>query len=311
MQIKLANPRGFCAGVDRAIDIVNRALELFDPPIYVRHEVVHNKFVVNDLRQRGAIFVDELDEVPDGSIVIFSAHGVAQTVRKNATDRGLKVFDATCPLVTKVHKQVVNNAAKGRHIVLIGHEGHDEVEGTMGEAPDHITLVTSEAEAANLDLPADRDVYHVTQTTLSVDETRGIVDELEKRLPDLKGPAKSDICYATQNRQDGVKHMVDVGIDHLIVVGSSNSSNSKRLCEVAERSGVSADLVGSVDELKMDELCQKVNIGLTAGASAPEHLVQGIVEKFRGDGWDINEVIVMKEDVKFDLPPELRSQRSE
>jgi 4-hydroxy-3-methylbut-2-enyl diphosphate reductase len=309
--LHLASPRGFCAGVERAIAIVDQMLARVEGPLYVRKEIVHNQAVVEDFRSRGVIFVEELDEVPAGSSVVFSAHGVAPSVREEADRRDLRVVDATCPLVTKVHKQVVNNAAKGRHIVLIGHEGHDEVEGTMGEAPDHITLVTSEAEAANLDLPADRDVYHVTQTTLSVDETRGIVDELEKRLPDLKGPAKSDICYATQNRQDGVKHMVDVGIDHLIVVGSSNSSNSKRLCEVAERSGVSADLVGSVDELKMDELCQKVNIGLTAGASAPEHLVQGIVEKFRGDGWDINEVIVMKEDVKFDLPPELRSQRSE
>jgi len=309
--LHLASPRGFCAGVERAIAIVDQMLARVEGPLYVRKEIVHNQAVVEDFRSRGVVFVEELDEVPAGASVVFSAHGVAPAVRDEAERRDLHVVDATCPLVTKVHKQVVNNAAKGRHIVLIGHEGHDEVEGTMGEAPDNITLVTSEAEAAALDLPGDRDVYHVTQTTLSIDETRGIVDELEKRVPDLKGPAKSDICYATQNRQDGVKHMVASGIDHLIVVGSDNSSNSKRLCEVAERSGVTANLVGSVDELKMDELCQKVNIGLTAGASAPEHLVQGIVEKFRGTGWVIKDIVVMKEDVKFELPPELRSQQSD
>ena len=307
----LASPRGFCAGVERAIAIVDQMLARVEGPLYVRKEIVHNQAVVNDFRNRGVIFVDELDEVPPGATVVFSAHGVAPSVRDEARGRSLHVVDATCPLVTKVHKQVVTNAAKGRHIVLIGHEGHDEVEGTMGEAPEHITLVTSEAEAAAVELPDDRAVYHVTQTTLSVDETRGIVAELEKRLPGLEGPAKSDICYATQNRQDGVKHMVDAGIDHLIVVGSSNSSNSKRLCEVAERSGVSANLVGSVDELNMDELCQKVNIGLTAGASAPEHLVQGIVAAFRAAGWAVEELVVMQEDVKFDLPRELRSQQSE
>ena len=307
----LVSPRGFCAGVERAISIVDQMLARVEGPLYVRKEIVHNQAVVEDFRSRGVVFVEELDEIPAGAAVVFSAHGVSPAVREEANKRRLQVVDATCPLVTKVHKQVVNNAAKGRHIVLIGHEGHDEVVGTMGEAPDHISLVTSEADAASLSLPADREVYHVTQTTLSVDETRGVVEELERRVPDLLGPAKSDICYATQNRQDGVKHMVDRGIDHLIVVGSSNSSNSRRLCEAAERNGVSANLVGCVDELDMDELCQKVNIGLTAGASAPEYLVQGIVDRFRTEGWVIEELTVMQEDVKFDLPIELRSQSSD
>lgn len=302
----LASPRGFCAGVERAIAIVDHMLGSVEGPLYVRKEIVHNQAVVDDFRSRGVVFVDELDEVPEGADVVFSAHGVSPAVRDEADSRGLRVVDATCPLVTKVHKQVVTNAARGRHIVLIGHEGHDEVEGTMGEAPDDITLVTSEEDAAALDLPADRPVYHVTQTTLSVDETRGIVDALERRIPDLEGPAKSDICYATQNRQDGVKAMVDAGIDHLLVVGSPNSSNSRRLCEVAVRSGVSADLVGGVADLPDDVLDRKARVGMTAGASAPEHLVQGIVDKLRDDGWDIEEFVVMEEDVRFDLPAELR-----
>ncbi|HPF34694.1 MAG TPA: 4-hydroxy-3-methylbut-2-enyl diphosphate reductase [Candidatus Krumholzibacteria bacterium] len=308
--LKLVSPRGFCAGVERAISIVDRMLDLVEGPLYVRKEIVHNRAVVDDFTSRGVVFVDELDEVPAGATVVFSAHGVSPAVRADADARGLRVVDATCPLVTKVHKQVVGQANRGRHIVLIGHAGHDEVEGTMGEAPDSIDLVTSEDDARTLTVPAGKDVYYVTQTTLSVDETHGIVQELQARIPDLQGPAKSDICYATQNRQDGVKRLVADGIDHLLVVGSPNSSNSRRLCEVAEKAGVPAQLVGGPDDLDLDELCQKVNIGLTAGASAPEHLVQSIVACFRGRGWDVEDVVVMEEDVRFELPPEVRGVSS-
>lgn len=302
----LARPRGFCAGVDRAISIVDQMLEKVEGPLYVRKEIVHNRAVVDDFRSRGVIFVDELDEVPAGADVVFSAHGVSPEVRDDADRRGLRVVDATCPLVTKVHRQVAGNAERGRHIVLIGHEGHDEVVGTMGEAPDAISLVTSEEDAARLEIPTDRDVYHVTQTTLSVDETSGIVDALRERIPDLLGPAKSDICYATQNRQDGVKELVACGIEHLLVVGSPNSSNSRRLCEVAERSGVSASLVGGPDEVAAADLHHRGSIGLTSGASAPEHLVQALVDVFRADGWEIEEVVVMEENVTFELPAEFR-----
>ncbi len=308
--LMLVSPRGFCAGVERAIAIVDRMLEIVEGPLYVRKEIVHNKAVVDDFTSRGVVFVDELGEVPSGSTVIFSAHGVSPAVREDATARSLTVVDATCPLVTKVHRQVSKNSSQGKHIILIGHDGHDEVEGTMGEAPGDISLVTSADDVAKLVLPANKDVYYVTQTTLSTDETEGIVHELNERVPNLQGPAKSDICYATQNRQDGVKSLVEKGIDHLLVVGSPNSSNSKRLCEMAERVGVSSSLVGGVHELNEAELCQKANIGLTAGASAPEHLVQSIIDKFRSMDWEISELIVMIEDVKFDLPPEVRSSTS-
>lgn len=308
--LMLVSPRGFCAGVERAIAIVDRMLELVEGPLYVRKEIVHNKAVVDDFTSRGVVFVDELDEVPSGSTVIFSAHGVSPAVREDADARSLSVVDATCPLVTKVHRQVLNNSSQGKHIILIGHDGHDEVEGTMGEAPNDISLVTSEDDAANLSLPVEKDIFYVTQTTLSTDETEGIVHELKERIPNLEGPARSDICYATQNRQDGVKSLVEKGIEHLLVVGSPNSSNSRRLCEVAERAGVSSSLVGGVNELNELELCQKANIGLTAGASAPEHLVQGIIDKFRSLDWDIADIIVMKEDVRFDLPREVRGSES-
>ncbi len=241
--LTLASPRGFCAGVERAIAIVDQLLATVEGSLYVRKEIVHNAAVVQDFVSRGVVFVEELDEVPPNSTVVFSAHGVAPSVRQDADARNLRVIDATCPLVTKVHRQVVDNVARERHVLLIGHEGHDEVVGTMGEAPGHISLVTSEDDVAALDIPAHHDLFYVTQTTLSVDETRGIVAALQSKYPHMEGPSKSDICYATQNRQDGVKLMIEGGIEHLIVVGSSNSSNSQRLCEVAERAGVGATLV--------------------------------------------------------------------
>ncbi len=307
-RLLVARPRGFCAGVERAIATVEHLLAAQEGTLYVRKEIVHNRAVVDEFVRRGVIFVDELDEVPDGGSVVFSAHGVSPAVREDATHRGLRVVDATCPLVTKVHRQVARNVSQGRHILLIGHEGHDEVVGTMGEAPGNITLVTGEQDAAKLEIPADKDLYYVTQTTLSVDETDGIVEALKRRRPDMAGPQHSDICYATQNRQDAVKSLVAVGIEHLLVVGSSNSSNSMRLCEVARKSGVPADLVGGVSELPRAELSRAVKVGLTAGASAPEYLVEEIVAHFRADGWEYREHVVMEEDIKFDLPAELRGK---
>lgn len=312
MKIKLANPRGFCAGVDRAIDIVNRALDLFEPPIYVRHEVVHNKFVVNGLRDRGAIFVDELDEVPDDSIVIFSAHGVSQQVRKNAADRGLRVFDATCPLVTKVHLEVARYSADGSECVLIGHKGHPEVEGTMGQYDDskggHIYLVEDEADAANLDVNDPQKLFYVTQTTLSMDDTSRVIDALRAKFPDIQGPRKDDICYATQNRQDAVKTL-SADCDLLLVVGSPNSSNSNRLRELGERMGAKAYLIDSADEIEAAWL-QGVNaVGITAGASAPEVLVKAVVEKLVSLGGEQpQEIEGIPENVVFSLPKELRLQ---
>jgi len=312
MKIKLANPRGFCAGVDRAIDIVNRALDLFEPPIYVRHEVVHNKFVVNGLRDRGAIFVDELDEVPDDSIVIFSAHGVSQQVRKNAADRGLRVFDATCPLVTKVHLEVARYSADGSECVLIGHKGHPEVEGTMGQYDDrkggHIYLVEDEADAANLEVKNPQKLFYVTQTTLSMDDTSRVIDALRVKFPDIQGPRKDDICYATQNRQDAVKTL-SADCDLLLVVGSPNSSNSNRLRELGERMGAKAYLIDSADEIEAAWL-QGVNaVGITAGASAPEVLVKAVVEKLLSLGGEQpQEIEGIPENVVFSLPKELRLQ---
>jgi 4-hydroxy-3-methylbut-2-en-1-yl diphosphate reductase len=297
----VASPRGFCAGVERAISIVNHMLEEIEGPLYVRKEIVHNKAVVDDFSERGVVFVEELDEVPKNSTVIFSAHGISPEVRDQAYQRGLTVVDATCPLVTKVHNQVVNKAAHGYQVILIGHRGHDEVVGTMGEAPDSITLVTHVDDVHNLDIPIDVPLYYVTQTTLSVDETSSIVDALKARFPNLQGPSKSDICYATQNRQDGVKELVSMGIEYLLVVGSQNSSNSRRLCEVAQKAGVPAALIESVEELP-DRMC----VGLTAGASAPEYLVNTIVAHFRAMQWEIDEHVVMEEDIKFELPIDLR-----
>ena len=307
-RLLVARPRGFCAGVERAIATVEYLLGVIDGPLYVRKEIVHNRAVVDDFIARGVNFVDELDEVPDGSTVIFSAHGVSPTVRDDAENRGLRVVDATCPLVTKVHRQVIRNSIRNRHVLLIGHKGHDEVEGTLGEAPGSITLITSEEDVGRLDIPADTELYYVTQTTLSVDETNGIVKRLKALRPDILGPARSDICYATQNRQDAVKVLVEHGIDRLLVVGSPNSSNSQRLCEVARNVGVPADLVGGVMDLPRAELAGAVTVGLTAGASAPEYLVEEIVGHFVENGWNHQELVVMEEDIKFDLPVDLRNR---
>jgi 4-hydroxy-3-methylbut-2-enyl diphosphate reductase len=280
-------------------------IALVGVPLYVRKEIVHNRAVVEDFRARGVVFVEELSQVPDGSTVIFSAHGVSPAVWEEANDRGLRVIDATCPLVTKVHREVVRHAQAGHIIVLIGHAGHDEVLGTMGEAPEAIHLVTSVADVERLILPEGQPVAYVTQTTLSVDETREIVVAMQHRWPDLIAPALSDICYATQNRQDAVKELVAKGIEHLLVVGSANSSNSRRLCEVAERIGVSATLVDGPEDISVDSLHSYRHLGLTAGASAPEHLVQAVAAQLADSGWEIHEVSGPDEDVNFHLPKEL------
>lgn len=310
MEIQLANPRGFCAGVDRAIDIVNRALEVFGAPIYVRHEVVHNKFVVEDLRERGAIFVDELDEVPDNCIVIFSAHGVSQAVRAEAAKRSLKVFDATCPLVTKVHVEVASYSQEGRECILIGHRGHPEVEGTMGQydraAGGDIYLVEDEEQAGTLQVRDPEKLSYVTQTTLSVDDTARVIDALRARFPNIKGPRKDDICYATQNRQDAVKQLA-AGCDLMLVVGSPNSSNSNRLRELAERMGAEAYLLDGAEDIDPSWLQGKKRIGVTAGASAPEVLVQEVLDGLCALGADAAvEVEGRPENVTFSLPRELR-----
>lgn len=310
MQIKLANPRGFCAGVDRAIEIVNRALEVFGPPIYVRHEVVHNKFVVEDLRERGAIFVDELDQVPDGFIVIFSAHGVSQAVRMEADKRGLKVFDATCPLVTKVHLEVTKYSREGRECILIGHHGHPEVEGTMGQYDTanggSIYLVEDEDDVAQLQVRNPESLAFVTQTTLSMDDTSRVIDALRTRFPSIGGPRKDDICYATQNRQDAVKQLASE-CDVLLVVGSPNSSNSNRLRELAERMGTPAYLIDGAEDLKHEWFDGVKGIGITAGASAPEVLVRGVVDQLRAWGAEgETELDGRPENVTFSMPKELR-----
>jgi 4-hydroxy-3-methylbut-2-enyl diphosphate reductase len=310
MEIRLANPRGFCAGVDRAIDIVNRALEVFGAPIYVRHEVVHNKFVVDDLRMRGAIFVDDLDEVPDGCIVIFSAHGVSQAVRKEAEKRLLKVFDATCPLVTKVHVEVVGYSRQGRECVLIGHRGHPEVEGTMGQydrsAGGDIYLVEDDVQASSLQVKDPDNLSYVTQTTLSVDDTAKVIDTLRARYPSIEGPRKDDICYATQNRQDAVKSLA-AKCDLVLVVGSPNSSNSNRLRELSERMGVEAYLLDGADDIEPAWLQGKSCIGVTAGASAPEVLVQEVLDGLVALGAkSAVELSGRAEHITFSLPRELR-----
>ncbi len=310
MQIKLANPRGFCAGVDRAIDIVNRALDLFEPPIYVRHEVVHNKFVVNGLRERGAIFVDELDEVPDNCIVIFSAHGVSQAVRKTAEQRGLRVFDATCPLVTKVHLEVSRYSADGSECILIGHKGHPEVEGTMGQYDyaqgGYIYLVEDEEDVAALEVKSPDRLSYVTQTTLSMDDTARVIDALRVKFPNIQGPRKDDICYATQNRQDAVKNLA-AGCDLLLVVGSPNSSNSNRLRELGERMGAKAYLIDNAAEIQPQWLEDVKAVGITAGASAPEVLVREVVNKLVALGGEApQEMQGRPENVVFSLPKELR-----
>jgi 4-hydroxy-3-methylbut-2-enyl diphosphate reductase len=282
-EILLAQPRGFCAGVDRAITIVEQALQKFGAPIYVRHEIVHNAYVVNDLRERGAIFIDELSEVPAGQTVIFSAHGVSPAVRQEAEERGLKIFDATCPLVTKVHVEVAKMRREGMHIIMIGHRGHPEVEGTMGQAPDGIQLVENVKDVELLAIPNNSPVAYVTQTTLSVDETKEIVEALKKKFPAIAQPKKQDICYATQNRQDAVKFMAPQ-VDLVIVVGSPNSSNSNRLRELSEKLGVISYMVDHPDQLKPEWFVDRKRIGLTAGASAPESLAQSIIDRIKALG---------------------------
>ena len=302
MQVLLAKPRGFCAGVDRAIEIVERALRIHGAPIYVRHEVVHNKFVVTDLRAKGAVFVEDLSEVPAGSTLIFSAHGVSQAVRHEAATRQLKIFDATCPLVTKVHVEVAKMRASGREIVMIGHHGHPEVEGTMGQSQGGMYLVETPADVAQLNVTDPRNLAFVTQTTLSVDDASQIIAALRKRFPEIVGPKKDDICYATQNRQDAIKALAQQ-CDVVIVVGSPNSSNSNRLREVAANQNVAAHMIDNASELKAEWVAGKARIGLTAGASAPEVLVQEVVTRLRELGAsEVSELGGITERVTFPLP---------
>ena len=302
MEVLLANPRGFCAGVERAIGIVERALERYGAPIYVRHEVVHNKFVVDDLRRKGAVFVETLDDVPQGSTVIFSAHGVPKSVRAEAEARGLQVFDATCPLVTKVHVEVAKMRSAGHEIVMIGHRGHPEVEGTMGQSDSGMHLVETVADVAKVSVRDPQKLAYVTQTTLSVDDAQAIVEALRERFPVIVGPKKDDICYATQNRQDAVKLMA-AQCDLLIVVGSPNSSNSNRLREVAQSRGVEAYMVDKAEQLKPEWLSGKRRIGVTAGASAPEILVQEVVARLNRLGArEVVHLSGIQENVVFPLP---------
>lgn len=309
-QIILANPRGFCAGVDRAIEIVERALELFGAPIYVRHEVVHNKFVVDGLRDKGAIFVEELEEVPDDATVIFSAHGVSKAVREEANKRGLKVFDATCPLVTKVHMEVTRYSKAGQECILIGHVGHPEVEGTMGQFDvsqgGQMYLVEDVDDVNDLEINNPEHLSYVTQTTLSMDDTASVIDALRQRFPNIHGPKKNDICYATQNRQDAVKKLAEES-DLVLVVGSPNSSNSNRLKEVAERIGTESYLIDDETEINQDWLVGKNNVGLTAGASAPAELVENVIAKLRE--WGVTVVTNQdgkEENIVFSLPKDLQ-----
>ncbi|EAQ31854.1 4-hydroxy-3-methylbut-2-enyl diphosphate reductase [Idiomarina baltica] len=309
MQILLANPRGFCAGVDRAITIVERALEIFEPPIYVRHEVVHNKYVVNKLRDAGAVFVEELDEVPDEAIVIFSAHGVSQAVRQNAKDRGLKVFDATCPLVTKVHMEVTRASRKGHECVLIGHAGHPEVEGTMGQYANPkggIYLVESPEDVGTLEIKDPNNLHYMSQTTLSVDDTADVIDALRQRFPNINGPRKDDICYATQNRQDAVRQLAEEA-QLMLVVGAKNSSNSNRLRELSEKMGTPAYLIDDANGIQREWLNDIDRVAVTAGASAPEVLVREVIEQLKTwGGKTVSERQGREENITFSIPPDLR-----
>ncbi len=314
MKILLANPRGFCAGVDRAIDIVNRALDMFGAPIYVRHEVVHNRYVVDSLRRRGAVFVDELDQIPDGQTVIFSAHGVSRAVRERAAARGLKVFDATCPLVTKVHMEVARHSKNGDDLVLIGHAGHPEVEGTLGQwdktnSQGQIYLVESRQDAENLSVSQPDKLAFVTQTTLSLDDTAEIISVLKRRFPTIRGPRRDDICYATQNRQIAVRDIARRS-DLVLVVGSVNSSNSNRLRELAQRQGTAAYLIDGIDDIQPQWLRGVSTVGVTAGASAPESLVQEVIRFLCEslDDCDVEELSGEPENMVFALPRELRVQ---
>ena len=312
MDIQLANPRGFCAGVDRAIEIVERALDLFGAPIYVRHEVVHNRFVVDRLASLGAVFVEELDDVPDNATVIFSAHGVSQDVREAGTQRGLKVFDATCPLVTKVHLEVARHCKAGHDAVLIGHAGHPEVEGTLGQwfknppRDNRIYLVESPEDVGMLEVTYPDELAYVTQTTLSVDDTQGVIAALRQKFPDIAGPRHDDICYATQNRQDAVRQLAQ-DADLMLVVGSVNSSNSNRLRELARKQGVPAYLIDGAEDIKPEWLVKAQRVAVTAGASAPESLVEGVIERLRQyETANVSEIEGVAENMEFALPRELR-----
>lgn len=308
LNLVLASPRGFCAGVDRAITIVEKALEMYGAPIYVQHEIVHNKHVVQRLRNEGAVFVENIDEIPEGSHAIFSAHGVSPEVRKRAEKRKLQVLDATCPLVTKVHREAQRYAQKEHTIILIGHHNHVEVKGTVGEAPEHIFVVGTVEEVSDLKIPDEQKVGYITQTTLSLDDTAEIIIALKERFPEIKGPAKDDICYATQNRQNAVKAL-SKEVDLVLVVGAQNSSNSVRLLEVAETTGVKARRIESAAELDPEWLEEVRNVGITAGASAPEDIVQGIVAEISkmSSSSSVRDLEIVQEDVTFALPTVLRN----
>ena len=308
LNLVLASPRGFCAGVDRAITIVEKALEMYGAPIYVQHEIVHNKHVVQRLRNEGAVFVENIDEIPEGSHAIFSAHGVSPEVRKRAEKRKLQVLDATCPLVTKVHREAQRYAQKEHTIILIGHHNHVEVKGTVGEAPEHIFVVGTVEEVSDLKIPDEKKVGYITQTTLSLDDTAEIIIALKERFPEIKGPAKDDICYATQNRQNAVKAL-SKEVDLVLVVGAQNSSNSVRLLEVAEATGVKARRIESAAELDPEWLEEVRNVGITAGASAPEDIVQGIVAEISkmSSSSSVRDLEIVQEDVTFALPTVLRN----
>ena len=308
LNLVLASPRGFCAGVDRAITIVEKALEIYGAPIYVQHEIVHNKHVVQRLRNEGAVFVENIDEIPEGSHAIFSAHGVSPEVRKRAEKRKLQVLDATCPLVTKVHREAQRYAQKEHTIILIGHHNHVEVKGTVGEAPEHIFVVGTVEEVSDLKIPDEKKVGYITQTTLSLDDTAEIIIALKERFPEIKGPAKDDICYATQNRQNAVKAL-SKEVDLVLVVGAQNSSNSVRLLEVAETTGVKARRIESAAELDPEWLEEVQNVGITAGASAPEDIVQGIVAEISkmSSSSSVRDLDIVQEDVTFALPTVLRN----
>ncbi|MDE1900327.1 MAG: 4-hydroxy-3-methylbut-2-enyl diphosphate reductase [Alphaproteobacteria bacterium] len=310
MQVILAQPRGFCAGVERAIEIVEQALEKFGAPIYVRHEIVHNPHVVNSLRAKGAIFVEETDEVPEGAVAIFSAHGVAEKVETHAKERGLQVIDATCPLVSKVHTEGQRYAKSGREIILIGHEGHPEVEGTLGRIPGKVHLISEVEDVAKLNVANPDMLAYVTQTTLSVDDTKAVIDALKARFPNIVGPATKDICYATQNRQVAVRELAK-HVDVVLVIGAHNSSNSNRLRERAEEVGVPSYLIEDASHLKTEWLSNKKRVGITAGASAPEDLVQGLIERLREiEPVDVSILPGVEEDVHFRLPLSLTKAES-
>jgi 4-hydroxy-3-methylbut-2-enyl diphosphate reductase len=306
MDVRLANPRGFCAGVDRAIEVVEKALEVHGKPVYVLHEIVHNRYVVEDLSSRGVVFVDALEEVPEGSVTIFSAHGVSEAVVRTAGKRGLRVIDATCPLVTKVHLQAQSYHGKGRHVILIGHPGHPEVEGTRGRIEGPVTVLSTVEEVEALEVADPERLAYVTQTTLSIDDTREVIDALVKRFPRIQGPELKDICYATQNRQNAVRRLAEEGLDVLIVIGSKNSSNSNRLAELGKRKGVRSFLIDDASEIRAEWFGQGARVGVTAGASAPESLVKKVIERLRELGAaKVEEMPGELETVEFKLPNEL------